>query len=197
METGTYRGDGARLLAATFPEVVTIELSPELYDIASRSLAAVANVRTVQGDSRAELEPLAAEGVPTLYFLDGHWSQGATAGEDVQCPLLDELEALRGGHADDCLVVDDARHFAAPPPPPLDPRLWPTLIEVLDKIREQWPEHYVTVVHDQIIAVPRRAKPVVDGFGQRPLSQRRAALRRVGTRLRQEWRRPLAALRRP
>src|SRR5213594_1151332 len=79
VETGTYRGGSARLLAEIFDDVVTIELSEDLHDAAARELAGLGNVRALQGDSRLELGPLAVESVPTLYWLDGHWSGGNTA----------------------------------------------------------------------------------------------------------------------
>jgi hypothetical protein len=63
-------------------------------------------------------------------------------------------------------LIDDARFFAAPPPPPHDPDAWPTLLEVLDAIRAARPDHHVTILDDQILAVPRAGKAVVDAHGQ-------------------------------
>ena len=167
VETGTYTGAGARALARVFAEVVTIELSPELHHAAAGALASSPNVVAIQGSSPERLGPLAAEGVPSLYFLDGHWSGGPTAGADEECPVLAEIAAIGAGHPDDCLVIDDARLFAAAPPPPHDAAHWPTLIELFDAVRAQRPTHHVTVLADQVLAVPRRAKPVLDRFGQR------------------------------
>jgi hypothetical protein len=171
VESGTYRGGGARLLAEIFEDVVTIELSEDLHHAAARELAGLRNVHALHGDSRAELRPLAAEGAPTLYWLDGHWSGGNTAGVAHECPVLDELAAIGGGHADDCVLIDDARLFAAAPPPPHDPAQWPTLIEVLDVLRFHRPEHHLTVLHDLVIAVPQAARPAVDAFGRQPTGE--------------------------
>jgi hypothetical protein len=168
VETGTYRGGSARLLAEIFDDVVTIELSEHLHHAVTRELAGLGNVKALQGDSRVELGPLAAEGVPTLYWLDGHWSGGNTAGSAHECPVLDELAAIGGGHADDCVLIDDARLFAAAPPPPHDPGQWPTLMEVLDALQLHRPEHHLTMLHDLVIAVPRAARPAVDSFGREP-----------------------------
>jgi hypothetical protein len=166
VETGTYRGGGARTLAEIFDDVVTIELSDELHDAASRQLADLGNVRVLHGDSRAELGPLAAEGTPTLYWLDGHWSGGSTAGAAHECPVLEELGAIGSGHPDDCVLIDDARLFAAAPPPPHDPAQWPSLIEVFDTLRSHRPQHHLTLLHDLVIAVPQAARPAVDAFGR-------------------------------
>jgi hypothetical protein len=167
IETGTYSGEGARLLAGIFDSAVTIELSRELWESARRSQADVPNLELRHGDSTTELPAVVDAALPTLYFLDGHWSGGPTAGDQRECPVLDELRAIGSGHPDDCVFVDDARLFAAPPPPPHDPSHWPTLIEIIDAIRAARPEHHVTMLADQVIGVPARAKPAVDRFGQR------------------------------
>jgi hypothetical protein len=166
VETGTYRGGTTRELAEMFNEVVTIELSVELHQVAAAGFEGIPKINALQGDSGTILPTLADPSVPTLWFLDGHWSGGPTAGQEAECPVLAEIVALAGGHADDCALIDDARLFAAPPPPPHDPRHWPTLIEVFDALRTAHPRHHVTVLADLVIAVPLGAKPVVDRFGQ-------------------------------
>lgn len=166
VETGTYLGEGARRLASVFPEVVTVELSKELHRDAEIALADTPAIRAVQGDSVTVLPSLANASLPTLWFLDGHWSTGVTAGEAAQCPIIAELDALGTGHPNDCYLIDDARYLAAPPRPPYDPSQWPSLVEVIDKIREVRPDHHVTVLDDQVVAVPARAKATVDRYGQ-------------------------------
>jgi hypothetical protein len=166
VETGTYRGGGTRRLADLFQVVVTVELSPELHASASAALADLPQVTTLCGDSADLLPGLADAAVPTLWFLDGHWSGGPTAGEEAECPVLEEIAALREGHEDDCVLIDDARLFAAPPPPPHDPEQWPTLLQVFDALRDARDGQHITLLDDLVIAVPWRAKPVVDRFGQ-------------------------------
>lgn len=165
VETGTYRGAGATLLAMSFPEVVTIELSDVLAREAAEALAREPRIRVLQGHSVERLAELTS-GAPTLWFLDGHWSGDATAGSDDECPILAELTVIAGGHPDDVVVVDDARLFAAPPPPPHDAAQWPTLIQVIDQLRSLWPVHHITLLDDQLIAVPQRAKASLDAYGQ-------------------------------
>jgi hypothetical protein len=164
VETGTFQGGGARQLAERFPEVLTIELSPEIQREAAARLADVPTVSSLLGDSREVLAGLANPRLPTLYWLDGHWSGGITAGEGMECPLLDEIAAIAPGHPDDCILIDDARLFVASPPPPHDPAQWPTLMEVFDALRRTRPGSHVTLVEDTIIAVPQSAKPAVDRF---------------------------------
>jgi hypothetical protein len=170
IETGTYRGGSARLLAELFPSVTTIELSPELHADAVERLADVPAVRCVQGDSGDRLRELVDAAIPTFYWLDGHWSGGPTAGADSECPVLAEIEHIGRGHPDDSLVIDDARLFIASPPPPHDPDQWPSLVELFDAIRAARPDVHVTVVGDAVIAVPMRAKGVVDAYARAALS---------------------------
>ena len=182
IETGTYKGGSARILASVFPEVVTIELDEELHRRAAERLSRQPAITAVQGSSRVRLGPLVDAARPTLYWLDGHWSGGVTAGEDDECPVLDELAAIASGHPDDCILIDDARLFAAPPPPPHDPAQWPSLGEIEGAIRTARPDHHVAVLHDIVVAVPTRARDLADGFGrQKPRAD--GLMRRVAARL--------------
>jgi hypothetical protein len=167
VETGTYRGDTTRALAEVFPDVVTIELSEQLHDAAAKRLHHLGNVRALQGDSRALLTDIVKDVVPTMYFLDGHWSTGITAGKNSECPIMDELAVIADGPPEDCIIIDDARLFAASPPPPHDGSQWPSLIEIFDALRDAHPNHHVTVVADQIVAVPMSAKPMIDAYARR------------------------------
>lgn len=167
IETGTYRGVTARALASVFDSVVTIELARPLYERAVGSLRDLPNVEAVHGHSAEVLGTLASPDTPTLYFLDGHWSGGATEGTGSECPVLDELAAIGAGNQDDCVVIDDARLFTSAPPPPHDPAHWPQIVEVFDAIRAHRPDHVVTLLSDQVLAVPQRAALVLDAYGTR------------------------------
>lgn len=184
VETGTLHGGGARLLGELFESAVSIELSPELHAAASAELAAVENVELLLGDSREVLPRVVDAAVPTLFFLDGHWSGGETAGEEFECPVLGEIAALAAGNPDDCVVVDDARLFTASPPPPHDPDKWPTIAALFDALRAAKPGHHVTVLRDAVIAVPAAAKPLVDAWGREPQPESPARPRGLLARLR-------------
>lgn len=166
IETGTFLGGGTRLLAGLFPTVVTIELAEPLAARARSELADLPGVTVRQGNSRTILPGLVDPAQPTLYWLDGHWSGGETAGSDDECPVMDEVAAVAAGNGADCILIDDARLFAASPPPPHDPAAWPTLFELFDALRQARPGHHVTVLRDLVIAVPAEARDLVDRFGR-------------------------------
>ena len=161
VETGTYYGHTTAVLAGMFDEVVTVERADEFYERARQLLEPLSNVRQVKGHSGDALRSLDTPAGGTLYWLDAHWSGGETAGSDDPCPLIAELDAIGAGDPNDCLLIDDAREFAAPP----DDR-WPTLVEVFDAVRHDRSDHYVTVVHDLVLAVPESARDIVDAFGR-------------------------------
>lgn len=167
IETGTYRGVTAHALAKVFNEVVTIELSALLHERAASALGYLPQVRPLCGNSVNVLGTLADPETASLYFLDSHWSSGKTPKCDQECPILDEIGIINGGHPNDCVIIDDAHLFASTPPPPLDPKQWPTLADVFDAVRETWPQHIVTVLDNQIIAVPSHGRQAIDDYGAR------------------------------
>lgn len=169
VETGTYRGKTARSLATVLPAVITIELSQDLHAAVAADLKDTPAITSLQGDSVERLAEVADPASPTLFFLDGHWSGEGTAGEHAECPVIAELAVIGAGNPDDCVIVDDARMFTSAPAPPHDPAEWPTLMELCDAIREHRPDHFVTLLDDQVIAVPQRARPAIDAYGQRLL----------------------------
>lgn len=178
VETGTYRGDGTALLASVFERVATIELAPALATAARKRFDGDGAIEVHEGHSAQLLGRLADPQTPTYFFLDGHWSGGVTAGQEDECPVLEELQAIAGGHPDDCFVIDDARCFLAAPAPPHDPSQWPTLVELIDQIRAIRPEHHVTVLSDQVIAAPQKARDFLDRHGRAVLEPSRLEMYR-------------------
>jgi hypothetical protein len=184
IETGTYRGFSARRLAAAFPEVTTIEASPELARCAADTLADLAHVEVRVGSSRIVLPEVVDAARPTLYWLDGHWSGGVTAGRGDECPLLGELESIASGHPEDCILVDDARLFLAPPPPPHDPAQWPDVTALVHALERAKPGHAIVVAHDLVVCVPARARDLAAAFAHGPAPKGVPLARRVVARFR-------------
>lgn len=188
VETGTWVGGGALLLSDAFDDVTTIELSPEVAARA-REILAREPVTVVEGDSRVLLRPSTE---PTFYFLDAHWCGGNTGGVDAECPVLEELDAIAGGHADDVIVIDDAKLFVEPPEPPHRADDWPSVGMVEERLHLHWPAHRVILAHDQILAVPERAADLVERWASRPYVQPRRDRNpfRLALRKWRRWRTP-------
>lgn len=130
---------------------------------------------------------------PALFWLDAHWSGGPTAGEQNECPVLDEIRAINDWSlsAESCILIDDARLFFGPPPPPHKLDQWPTFTEISDTLRVVG-DRYVTVLDDVVIAIPRAYKKVVDAYWRPIAAQHSQAM--MGNRLSREIRRARSLL---
>jgi hypothetical protein len=167
IETGTYRGDSARALASVAERVVSIELSRELHDAAKTNLADLPNVTLINGSS-AEVFPDVLRDLdgPAIFWLDGHWCEGGpTSGFEDQCPVMAEIEAIDASEWGDksCVLIDDARFHLGPPPPPFRREDWPTITQLVDKLRAVH-DRVFTVLDDVVVAGPPDIQPVIDTY---------------------------------
>jgi hypothetical protein len=153
VETGTFTGETVEALRGHFSQVISIELAPALHAAAARRFAAVNNVRLLQGDSPTLLPDVldSLEG-PALFWLDGHYAGGDTAGLG-ESPLMKELRVLlarppRG----DVILIDDARDLSGTAG-------YPSLEEVCATIRAARPNAEVGVADDVIRWIDRLGTP--------------------------------------
>jgi len=155
IETGTYRGTTTRWAASHFESVFTIERAGGLYREFSGGLKSLGNVEPLLGDSKARLPEVVArlDKRNAVFWLDGHWSGGETAGEDDECPLLAELEALSSRHGD-IILIDDARLFLFAPPAPHRADQWPTIAEIVNVLPKPPHQPFVQIIDDVIYIVP-------------------------------------------
>ncbi len=155
VETGTYRGITTRWASSHFEKVYTIERADNLFNTYSASLRSLGNVQPLLGDSRVMLREIIGtlDATPAVFWLDGHWSGGETAGHGDECPLMDEL-ALMSRRTGDMVFIDDARFFLSAPPKPHNPSHWPTIVDVIEVLRAGGNRPFVQVVDDVIISIP-------------------------------------------
>lgn len=139
IESGTCRGNGARALRKRFDRVITVELSNELHELASKRLEAEGlKVETFLGNSSEVFAKILPD-LPTqriFFFLDAHWSgdesvdwassswkgyglNTAHLGKGVptpaeQCPLAEELRVIMERCAGPAVVlIDDMKNIPA------------------------------------------------------------------------------------
>jgi len=166
IETGTYLGETSAWATDYFSHVDTIELSDVMYDKAQANYGHLAHIRFHKGDSRQVLPEIMRELTdPALFWLDGHWSGGDTYGEEDECPLIEELEAINLSDSTHYIFIDDARLFTSPPQKPHVIENWPTISEVIDTLRAKH-DYYIVIFEDNIIAVPRLAEPLLAQYCQ-------------------------------
>jgi hypothetical protein len=110
IETGTHRGDTLAVVAGSFKQCITIELSTELWRQAQCRFQGLEGITCLNGDSSVVLPRVTAElEAAALFWLDAHASGGNTAngGRD---PILDELDAIYARRdSRDVILIDDAR----------------------------------------------------------------------------------------
>ncbi|MEM6468420.1 MAG: hypothetical protein AAF802_02540 [Planctomycetota bacterium] len=157
IETGTYRGGTCSWAAEHFKVVHTIERAEQIFQENQTRLADVKGLRMHLGDSRDRLPEIVNElgTSPAIHWLDGHWSGGFTAGEQDECPLIEELACLRG-RENDIVLIDDARMILCAPPLPHDASQWPTFPELMEAANSIHAKSFTQVVSDVIIIVPDR-----------------------------------------
>jgi hypothetical protein len=154
VEGGTYQGNTAKEMGLIFNKVFTIEKSQQMYDLAKKNLSAVNNVYLLHGDTREFINELLNEYDSILFWLDAHWSGGVTYGEKDECPLLEELKIIFEHKKNYAILIDDARLFLAPPPSPHKLSAWPTLIEILHTLPNDWK---MIVFEDVIYLLPQES----------------------------------------
>ena len=202
VETGTFQGATTRWAANHFAIVHTIERSESLYIVQRETLARLPGVTPHLGDSRTIL-PGVVSGLGqqrAVYWLDGHWSGGETAGEGDECPVIDELACLAERN-EDIILIDDARLFLCAPPHPHNPSQWPTIADVVSRIARPG-ERFVQIVDDVIFIIPDkpalkqhlveycrgRANSFWREFaGNHPVQTRESPVERLVAKVRRVW----------
>lgn len=166
-ETGTLVGETAAWAAEHFDAVETIEARVEIVVQASIKLRPLSNVTVFHGDSKDVLRrPGFTLLIPSIFWLDAHWmGPGSnTAGDDFECPVMGELEAINSSSVEHIVLVDDARLFCSPPPIPHKPSHWPTLEVIVRELSRYGKAVFVS--EDVLISVPSRLRAEVVGYLQ-------------------------------
>ncbi|KAF0219372.1 MAG: type 11 [Geobacteraceae bacterium] len=166
IESGTFMGHTAMLAADFFEKVHSIELSPELYDKAVKRFENNRKVSLHFGDSAVVLPQILKdiEGF-SLFWLDGHYSDGITAKGQKNTPIIEELQAIKhAGRKDVFLLIDDIRFFQKPAAGlPTHSTLsgYPTIGELCDAIVEVNADLKLAIIGDIAFAYPQTADLIV------------------------------------
>jgi hypothetical protein len=114
VETGTYDGGTLAALRWSFKQLHSIELNPEFYQQAVARFTGDNCIRIWRGDSGVILrDVLNVVHQPSLFWLDGHYSGGATAHGAEATPVKSELARIadHGHFGQHVVVIDDARLY--------------------------------------------------------------------------------------
>lgn len=163
VETGTFEGESVLSLRDYFEEIYTTELSKEYFELCGKKFAGIDKIKLYNYDSPEFLRKIrkSVDKKSVLYWLDAHWCVAdKTAGEKSQCPLLNELEAIKSLNEKCVIIIDDARLFLAPPPSPHEISQWPDFNSVISSLEQLSDGHEMMILNDTIIFYPKaiRAK---------------------------------------
>jgi hypothetical protein len=113
VETGTLHGDTINNIANNFSIIHSVELSPLYYSYAKQRFQSLNHIHIHFGDSSKILPSIIDTiNLPTIFFLDGHWSGANTAKGEKDCPLIEELIYIVNFFNEECLIIiDDYRLF--------------------------------------------------------------------------------------
>lgn len=167
VETGTYLGETALWASQNFERVITIEKSNFYWTASQEKYSNLKNVQFLLGDSREVLKGLIPQlAFPAIFWLDAHWSGGHTFGQDDECALLGELEAINRSDIENFILIDDARLFLSPPYRPYSANYWPDISTTIKILNPDEHERYVVIIEDVIVAVPQYARELVIQYCQ-------------------------------
>ena len=116
VETGTWQGGTIFQLEAHFDKLHTIEIKEDFY-LSAKNKYHGNKIDFHLGDSSEVLHELIPKLTSnTVFFLDGHWSSGATGRGAKDCPLVEEVEAINAKHNYAAIIIiDDCRLFGKGP----------------------------------------------------------------------------------
>lgn len=161
IETGTYFAVGSLQLASLFEQVISIESNEKLHRFCEQTYESVDNIEFICADSGSVLKEILLNiDQAAFIFLDAHWFPAKALGDpsSSHCPLNFELDAMRDSAAfakGSILVIDDADMFLGSLPVEKFHAVdFPSIAEIILKLKQDMGAQYVDVFDDVIVAGP-------------------------------------------
>lgn len=113
IETGTYLGNMVNDIKSIFETIYTIELDKNLYKRAKNKFSKNPHISVICGDSATTLPRILSQiNIPTLFWLDAHYSRGITSKAEKETPVIEEVSAiLNHPIKKHVILIDDADCF--------------------------------------------------------------------------------------
>ncbi len=146
IETGTFRGEMVYAQRKNFEKIISIELSPELFQIAKKRFKNYKHIEIICGDSGILLEGIISKlNTPAIFWLDGHFSGFETAKGSLETPVKLELETILNSEINHIILIDDARMFTGE-------NDYPAVQDIKDLVFSR-KKNYLFDVEDDIIRI--------------------------------------------
>lgn len=190
VETGTFEGDTALLLADSFGRCLTIERSAALAGRARQRFAGDGRISVIEGPSQDCLPDAVPDPeVPTFFWLDAHGMYDYEGNDPEENPLLVELDAIfrKRGQSDTVIAIDDAQGMGVHPG-------WPSIAAITSSMTEHG--YASVIIDDVIVAVPVQMRPDFNSLYQNSRIVDVGALFHVWPRIKNavDWRARLDSL---
>jgi hypothetical protein len=149
VETGTYLGDMVEAQRTNFGKIYSVELSEELHKKAVNRFKNHSHISILQGDSSKVLYDVVKDlKQPAIFWLDGHYSAGVTARGDKDCPVYEELGAIKSGeNLPHIILIDDARCFVGE-------NDYPTVEALTEYVKTNMQGYTLSIADDVIRLLP-------------------------------------------
>lgn len=147
-ETGTYGGNTTAIAVQIFDKVYSTELSKRMYRNAQKKFKKHKKVRIYHGNSPDLLnKKLSHISQDILFWLDAHYCGVGTARSNSDCPVIEELYAIKKRKKDNCVImIDDLREFYSDS--------WPSIQEAIIALRGINPQYVIISFGDLLLAYP-------------------------------------------
>ncbi|MCX5807284.1 MAG: hypothetical protein NT010_14680 [Proteobacteria bacterium] len=159
IESGTYLGHTSDVASLIYKEVYTIELSKDLYSAAVKRFEGRPNIHIYQGDS-AHIFPKMLPQIrgKAVFWLDAHYSKGATEKSSNNTPIIEELQTIKDSSIRDAVIlIDDVINFQKISKNSVEYSSltgYPTINEVCSLIKDIQEEYKFAVLGNALMAYP-------------------------------------------
>lgn len=113
IETGTYAGNTIIAVKDSFEKIYSIELNNFIYKLAKQKFKSFPHIQILNGESDDVLRSLLPNiNNRALFWLDAHYSSGATSKGKKHTPIFEELDAIFTHKIKNHIIlIDDMKDF--------------------------------------------------------------------------------------
>lgn len=153
VETGTCSGAAVKSMSDIAERIYSIELNNYLFRRAKKRFGDNKKINIIHGDSTIKLKDIMEIiDLPTLFWLDAHWSGEHTSWGIKKTPIKEEITTiLNAPYLNHVIIIDDARYFGVD-------NCYPKVKDILKMVNNKSHDIKLSTSHDMIIIEPGTVK---------------------------------------